>query len=111
LRRILIQAAHGAKLKRGSFYRNKYNRLKFKLGSANKAKVAIANRIARTIYKVMGGENFKDLGYCRAVEHEDKIRILINQLKALGVDIRHEGHEKIVSVKKLRVDTTGVTLQ
>jgi hypothetical protein len=73
--------------------------------------VAIANRIARTVYKVMGGENFKDLGYCRAVEHEDKIRILINQLKALGVSIRHEGHEKIVSVKQLLVDTTGVTLQ
>ena len=71
---MLIQAAHGAKLKRGSFYRNKYNKLKFKLGSANKAKVAIANRLARTIFKVLGGASFKDLGYCRAVEHEDKIR-------------------------------------
>ena len=63
------------------------------------------------MYKVLGGESFKDLGYCRAVEHEDRIRILINQLKALGVDIRHEGHQKVVSVKQLRVDTTGVTLQ
>lgn len=111
LRRILIQAAHGAKLKRGSFYRNKYNKLKFNLGSANKAKVVITNRIARTVFKVLGGERFKDLGYCRAVEHEDKIRILINQLKALGVNIRHEGHQKVVSVKQLKVDTTGVTLQ
>ena len=67
--------------------------------------------MARAIYKVLGGKPFKDLGYCRAVEHEDKIRILVNQLKALGVDIRHEGHQKVVSVKKLRVDTTGVTLQ
>jgi hypothetical protein len=111
LRRLLIQAAHGAKLKRGSFYRNKFNKLKFKLGSANKAKVAIANRLARAIYKVLGGQSFKDLGYCRAVEHEDKIRILVNQLKALGVDIRHEGHQKVVSVKKLKVDATGVTFQ
>lgn len=44
--------------------------------------------------------------------HEDKIRILVNQLKALGVDIKHEGHQKVVSVKKLKlkVDTTGITL-
>jgi len=111
LRRILIQAAHGAKLKRGSFYRNKYNKLKFKLGSANKAKVAIANRIARSVYKVMGGETFKDLGYCRAIEHEDKIKMLINQLKALGVNIRHEGHQKIVSTRKLKINNTGVHIE
>jgi hypothetical protein len=42
--------------------RNKYNRLKFKLGSANKAKVAIANRLARSIYKILGGENYRELG-------------------------------------------------
>lgn len=107
----MIQAAHGAKLKRGSFYRNKYNRLKFKLGCANKAKVAIANRLARSIYKVLGGENYKELGYCRAIDHEDKIRNLINQLKALGVQIKHESHEKILSVKKLTVDSTGVQLE
>jgi hypothetical protein len=98
-------------MKRGTFYRSKYNRLKFKLGSSNKAKVAIANRLARTIFKVLGGASYKELGYRRGVDHEDKIRILINQLKALGVNIRHEGHEKIVSVKKLRVDTTGVCLE
>jgi len=67
--------------------------------------------MARSIYKVLGGENYKELGYCRAIEHEDKIRILINQLKALGVNIKHEGHQKVVSVKQLKVDTTGVTLQ
>ena len=107
----MIQAANGAKAKRGTFYRSKYNKLKFKLGSANKAKVAIANRLARGIYKILGGQNYKELGYGRAKEHEDKIRVLINQLKALGVNIRHEGHEKIVSAKKLEVDDTGVYLQ
>jgi len=80
------------------------------LGSANKAKVAIANRMARAIYKVLGGAEFKDIGYRRANENEDKIKILVNQLKALGVNIRHEGHEKIVSVKKLKIDSTGVQL-
>ena len=32
LRWMLVQAAHNAKNKRGSFYRSKYNKLKFKLG-------------------------------------------------------------------------------
>jgi len=54
---------------------------------------------------------FGEIGYGRAKDHEDKVRILINQLKALGVNIRHEGHEKIVSVKKITVDSTGVQLR
>ena len=37
-------------------------------------------------------------------------KILVNQLKALGVNIRHEGHEKIVSAKKIKIDSTGVQL-
>lgn len=78
------------------------------MGSANKAKVAIANRMARAIFKILGGAEFKDIGYRRANENEDKIKILVQQLKALGVSIRHEGHEKIVSAKKLKIDDTGV---
>ena len=58
----------------------------------------------------MAGDSYKELGYCRAMEHEDKIKILVNQLKKLGVDIRHEGHEKIVSTKKIKVNDSGVTL-
>lgn len=73
--------------------------------------MAIANRLARAIYKILGGENYRDLGYVRAVDHEAKIKSLVNQLKALGVHIRHEGHEKILSVQKLKVDSTGVVLQ
>ena len=97
-------------MKRNTFYRAKYNKLKFKLGSANKAKVAIANKLARVIYKILCGDSYKEIGYGRAKDHEDKIKILVNQLKALGVNIRHEGHEKIVSVKKLKVDQTGIQL-
>lgn len=110
MRRILIQGANAAKQKRGSFYRAKYNKLKFKLGSANKAKVAIANRLARVIYKILAGDKYKDIGYARASDHEDKIKVLINQLKALGVAIRHEGHEKIVSERHATISSTGVIL-
>jgi len=74
--KLLIQAAHGAKLKRGSFYRAKYNQWKFKLGSANKAKVAVANRIARAIYKIIAGDKYKELGYLRGDPKEHKIKLL-----------------------------------
>jgi len=106
-----VQAANAAKQKRATFYRAKYNKLRFKLGSANKAKVAIANKLARAVFKILAGDRYKEIGYGRAKEHEDKIEILINQLKALGVNIRHEKHEKIVSIKKVVIDSTGVQLQ
>ena len=104
MRKLLVQAAQNATKKRGSFYRSKYNKLKFRLGSANKAKVAIANRLARVVFKILGGENYKDLGYMRGNPNEDKIRILITQLKNLGVDIQHKNHEKIISVNKIKVN-------
>ena len=82
-----------------------------KLGSANKAKVAIANRIARAVYKVLAGDKYKEIGYGRAIDHELKIKALVNQLKALGVDIRHEGHQKVVSMQKVTVSDSGVQLK
>jgi hypothetical protein len=110
LRRILIQAAHGAKMKRGTFYRAKYNKLVFRLGSANKAKVAIANRIARAVYLILGGQRYRELGYMRGDPHEQKIQKLVNQLKALGVNIKHVSHQMIVSDKKITVEKTGIVL-
>ncbi len=110
MRKVLIQAANAAKQKKGAFFRSKYNKLKFRLGSANKAKVAIANRLARVIFKVLAGDQFKDIGYIRASDHEEKIKKLVNQLKALGVDIRHQGHQKIVSTRNAVVSNSGVIL-
>jgi len=99
-------------MKRGSFYRAKYNKLVYRLGSANKAKVAIANRMARAIYKVLGGATFKDIGYMRGDPNEVQIRRLVAQLKNLGVDIKHHNHQMIVeSKKKVSVDKTGIILQ
>jgi len=104
-------AASGATKRRGSFYRAKYNTLRFRLGSANKAKVAIANRIARTIYKVLGGKSYKDIGYMRGDPREGQIEKLVRKLKALGVDIQSERHQMIYSVNKVKVDSTGIVLQ
>ena len=107
---MLTQAAHGAKMKRGTFYRAKYNKLVFRLGSAQKAKVAIANRLARTIYKVLAGDKYKELGYMRGDPHEIKVKQLVGQLRALGVNIFHHNHQMIVSEKRLVVEKTGIVL-
>lgn len=107
---MLIQAANGAKQKKGSYYRSKYRKLQSRLGSANKAKVAIANRLARAIYKVLGGDTYKDLGYMRGDPVEKQIEQYVRKLKSLGVEIHHENHQMIVK-RKVKVDDTGIVLQ
>mgnify|MGYP001490992182 FL=1 len=97
-------------MKRGTFYRSKYNKLVFRLGSANKAKVAIANRLARSIYMILGGDQYRELGYMRGDPHEQKVKRLVNQLRALGVDIKHIDHQMIVSNRKITVEKTGIVL-
>ena len=77
LRKMLIQAAQGAIHCKKSFYRSKYNKLSFRLGSKNKAKVAIANKIARVVYKVLAGDQYKDLGYMRGDPREERIKKLL----------------------------------
>lgn len=98
-------------MKRGTFYRAKYNKLVFRLGSSNKAKVAIANRLARAIYLILGGQKYRELGYMRGDPHELKIQRLVGQLRALGVDIKHVNHQMIVSNRKITVEKTGVVLE
>jgi hypothetical protein len=81
------------------------------MGSPNKAKVAIANRLARAVYKVLGGDSYRDIGYLRG-DPEQQIESLVRKLKNLGVSIHHQNHQMIVnSVKKVKVDSTGVLLQ
>jgi hypothetical protein len=80
------------------------------LGSANKAKVAIANRLARSIYLILGGDQYRELGYMRGDPHEIKVKRLVNQLRALGVDIKHVEHQMIVSTRKITVEKTGIVL-
>ncbi len=73
--------------------------------------MAIANRLARTIYFILGGRSYKELGYMRGDPREAQVEKLVRKLKALGVDIRSEGHQKIVSVRKVTVESTGIVLQ
>jgi hypothetical protein len=97
--------------KKGSFYRSKHNALKFRLGSANKAKTAIANKIARAIFFVLGGKGYKDLGYMRGDPREALIEKRVRQLKALGVKIEHQNNQMIYSIKEVKVEQSGIVVQ
>lgn len=41
---------------------------------------------------------------------EKQIEQYIRKLKSLGVNIRHENHQTIVSIRKVKVDDSGVVL-
>jgi transposase len=107
LKKILIQIARGATKKKGSYFRAKYNRLIFQVGSKNKAIVAIANRIARVIYHLIKNPEmqYKDLGVLRVDNTEEQIKRKISQLKALGVEVQYQTLQKIVAQKTVVVET------
>lgn len=44
----------------------------------------------------------------RGDPHETKVRELVSKLKALGVNIKHENHQMIVSKKSMTVEETGI---
>ena len=85
--------------------------MKFRLGSANKAKTAIANKIARAVFFVLGGKGYKDLGYMRGDPREALIEKRVRQLKALGVKIEHHNNQMIYSVKEVKVEQSGIVVQ
>jgi hypothetical protein len=78
------------------------------LGSKNKAKVAIANKLARVIYKILAGEKYKDLGYMRGDPREQKIKSLLAQLRSLGVEINNHTHQMIYSKRTVKVEASGI---
>ena len=104
----MIQAAQGAVHCKKSFYRSKYNKLSFRLGSKNKAKVAIANKLARVVYKILAGDKYKDLGYMRGDPKEQKISKLVQQLRALGVEVHSHNHQLIYSKRVVKVEASGL---
>ena len=73
--------------------------------------MAIANRLARSIYLILGGDRYRELGYMRGDPHEQKVKKLVHQLRALGVDIKHVEHQMIVSTRKITVEKTGIVLE
>lgn len=89
LKTIMIEVAWAAIKKKGSYFKDKYYRLKARRG-AKKAIVAIAHRILLGIYHVIkDGVEFRDLGedYLKHRNKTLKIAHLRRQAQSLGYEL------------------------
>jgi transposase len=89
LKTIMIEVAWAAIKKKGSYFKDKYYRLKARRG-AKKAIVAIAHRILLGIYHVIkDGAEFRDLGedYLTLRNKSQKVLHLRKQALALGFNL------------------------
>jgi len=89
LKTIMLEVAWAAVKKKGSYFKDKYYRLKARRG-AKKAIVAIAHRILLGIYHVIkDGTKFRDLGedYLTCRNKSQKIFHLRKQALAMGFDL------------------------
>ena len=94
LKKTLIQCANNSIRNQKSFFHAQYQRLVGRLGK-RKALGAVAHSILITIYHVLSGENFVDLGsdYYTKFNREKKILSHLKQLEKLGW--RSECPEKV----------------
>lgn len=89
LKTILVEVAWAAVKKNGSYFKDKYYRLKARRG-AKRAIVAIARRILRGLYHVIKeGTRFRDLGadYLTLRNQSLKLAQLRKQAQTLGFDL------------------------
>lgn len=90
LKTILIEVAWAAVKVKGSYYRNKYYRLKARRGS-RRAIVAIAHRLLKAIFHIIrDGVTFKDLGEQFLDQWHgtaSKVKRLKQQAQALGYEL------------------------
>lgn len=86
LKSIMIEVAWAAVKKKGSYYRDKYWRLRYRLGP-KKAIVAIAHRIIKALYAIIKhGERYKELGedYLAQRSNVNKLVKIRKEAKAFG---------------------------
>ena len=89
LKTIMLEVAWAAIKKKGSYFKEKYYRLKARRG-ARKAIMAIAHRILLGIYHVIkDGVEFRDLGeeYLKGKNRSQKFVLLRKQALALGYEL------------------------
>ena len=98
----MILIANAAVKKKNSFFKSKYNKLILQLGSRNKARVAIANRIARVVYHILEnpGERYRPLNPNRVDSTEQQITRTIKKLKQLGVSVNYHHEIKVAEAKR-----------
>jgi len=97
LKKCLVQAANGAIKTKGTYLAAKKNKLTLRLGSKNKAKVAVANSIARALFWMIKEKiPYKDPGPFRVNNPQKQIKNMVKKLQSLGVKVEYFTEEKIV---------------
>jgi transposase len=87
IKTVLVEVAWAAIKCKRSYYRDKYFRLKARLGSAKKAIVAIAHRITKALFHIIKyGAEFKDLGkdYLSLQHAQKRYAYLCREAKVIG---------------------------
>jgi transposase len=91
LRLHLHEAARAAARSKGTYLGAQYHRLKARLGSAAKARVAVEHSILVAAYHMLDrGEGYHDLGADYFTQRRDPARHaqrLLNQLRSLGYEV------------------------
>lgn len=96
----LVQAALGASKKRGSYYKDKYYRLRARRG-AMRAMIAIGHKLLVAAYEVLAGNKpFVDLGeqYLTRRNEADITKKLVRRLEVLGYEVTLSPREVGVAV-------------
>jgi transposase len=107
LKSTLTQSAQSAKKKKDSFFHAQYNRLVTGRGK-NKATMAVAHSLLISIFFVLSGYKFVDLGadYYTNFNREKKINSHVKQLSKLGVNIPEDVLRDLMSGATSSVDST-----
>jgi transposase len=89
LKTIMVEIAWAAVKTKGTYYRDKYYRLRARLGP-RKAIVAIAHRILKAIYAIIKhGDEYKELGedYLSKKNATNRVAVLKRRAKELGFEL------------------------
>lgn len=89
LKTLMVQVAWAAVKKKGSYYKDKFHRLKARLGP-KRAIVAIAHRLLKAVYHIIkDGADFRDLGenYLSQKNQAARLHYVKKQAHLLGYDL------------------------
>ena len=111
LKTMLVEAAHAASRKKGSYLRDKFHRLRARRGY-KRAVVAIAHKILLAAYHLLRtGEDYRDLGegYLSARDEKRLTQRLVARLEGLGYRVTLEPREAATAPQQ-SVNTQAVSV-
>ena len=92
LRTMLVQAAHAASKKKNSYYRAKFQRLRYRRGP-RRAAVAVAHKIAVAVWHMLKSSvDYSELGerHLDQINTQRTARNLVRRLESLGYEVKIE---------------------